>query len=278
MAARAGKVVLSGEHCSSRLVTEPEIARLHGMLAPLFDAITVVLYVRRQDEVLSSHYSTLMKTGYTHEIRMPPEEEIVSHYDYFSMAERWAAIFGRESMVVRRYDRRWLRNGDAVDDFCAVVGIDAPSEASGYERPPRLNQSLDATACEFLRMFNAHLPRFLEKGINPARGDIENMLLHVSRGQVPCLPPAELESFTASCRASNARLADAYFGGAAEGEGDPLFGAAGAVRPRASQTDLTLDAAMRIFARLWEQKQTEVSRLRRELMALRRIRREGAPR
>lgn len=269
-ASAASKAILSNEHCSSRLTSVTEIERLHRMLRPLFTGITVVAYVRRQDEFLISQYSSELASGRTEKLTLQAEEGRRSYYDYWPMLADWASVFGRESLVVRRYHRRWLLAGDAVDDFCAAVGIDPPSDGSGLERPPRQNESLDATTCEFLRLFNAAMPRFISgKGMNPARGDIETMLAELSRGPVQSLDPAELDAFMASFRDSNARVAEEFFGGTLEDAEDPLFGGPDDGRPRTEHPDLTLETAIGIFARLWERKQSEVLRLRHEVRAMR---------
>ncbi len=263
---KAGIAVLSNEHCSSRLTEPSEIERLHRMLRPLFEKITVVAYIRRQDELVLSHYSSYVASGGTDRLSLSAAEDRRSYYDHWPMLAKWAAVFGREALVVRRYHRRWLVGEDALDDFCAVTGIDA----SGLARPPRQNESLDATACEFMRLFNGFLPRVIEgKGTNPSRGGIERVLGELSRGPVLSLPAAELDAFMASFRDSNACVAEEFFGGALEEAGDPLFGGPDAGRARSEQPDLTLEIAMGIFARLWERKQSEVLRLRQTIRALR---------
>ena len=46
--------VLSNEHCSSRLGTVTEIAKLHQILSGLARDCRVIIYLRRQDEVVAS--------------------------------------------------------------------------------------------------------------------------------------------------------------------------------------------------------------------------------
>ena len=39
------------------------MARLHALLAPLFDSVRVLVYLRRQDEAAVSHHSTALRAG-----------------------------------------------------------------------------------------------------------------------------------------------------------------------------------------------------------------------
>jgi hypothetical protein len=180
-ASTAHTVIFSNEHCSSRLTSVSEIERLYRMLRPLSVGITIVVYVRRQDELLARHYSAYIRSGGTEKLTLKKEEDRRWYYDHWPMIANWVAVFGRAEVVVRRYHRRWLVAGDAVDDFCAVVGIDPPSEGSDLERPPRENESLDANACEFLRLFNGFMPN-VRMGSHLARGGIESMLAQLSPG------------------------------------------------------------------------------------------------
>src|SRR5437588_5600820 len=67
------RAIMSGEHCSSRLVSPAEVEWLRDFLRQFFDDITVVVYIRRQDEFLLSTYSTDIKGGAVHRLRVPEE-------------------------------------------------------------------------------------------------------------------------------------------------------------------------------------------------------------
>ena len=46
------------------------------------------------------------------------------HYNYFEMINRWASIFGRQSIVVKTYSRKKLFEGDLVRDYFYSVSPD----------------------------------------------------------------------------------------------------------------------------------------------------------
>lgn len=261
--------ILSGEHCSSRLITEDEVARLKDILSGLFDRIRVVVYLRRQDEFLLSTYSTYVISGGERDLEIPKQEVRNRRYDYDALTSRWAAVFGAENMICRRYHPASLKNGDVIDDFLEASGL--PDK--GYERPARSNESLDARALEFLRQMNAHLPRFDANQNNPERGNIGALLAAVSDGPLRGLPGDELATFMASFRQSNARVAETYFGGVLTGSDDPLFPQAKQSRPRVSDYMLTVDDAIVVAARLWSEKQKESLELKGAARQLRKGRR-----
>ena len=55
-------------------------------------------------------------------------------------AAMWSEVVGRENFSVRLLDKGRLANGDLLDDFCAVAGLDR----TRLETPPRMNESLSA--------------------------------------------------------------------------------------------------------------------------------------
>ena len=56
-------LLLSNEHLQSRLVEEEEVARLRSLISTFTDDMRIVVYLRRQDRVAVSHYSTRLKAG-----------------------------------------------------------------------------------------------------------------------------------------------------------------------------------------------------------------------
>lgn len=144
-------VVMSSEHCSIRLRDAPEIARLKALLTPYFSTIKVIVYLRRQDLHLASQYSQMLRRGM---IRYPDTEEIwpefAAAYHYDALLERWAAVFGREALVPRLFQRDTLVNGDAVQDFLATTGLNDRfgRAAASLEINPSINPQGQALLLE----------------------------------------------------------------------------------------------------------------------------------
>lgn len=270
--------VMSGEHCSSRLIEDEEVRWLRDWLSPHFERIHIVVYIRRQDDYLLSTYSTAVKSGATYPLRLPPERILRQRYDHWELLERWARVFGRDRIICRKFERSALKNGDVIDDILDVVGIDpAP-----YERPQDVNESLDAESLEFLRLFNKHVPRFVKRKVNPARNNVVPLLGRVSQGPLLTLPNDELDRFVALFRNSNRKVALEYFGGVRTDSDDPLFARRSDKRERTETAVLTPERAVELCAFLWQEKQAQVEKVLERAKRLqeagppRRRRREGA--
>jgi hypothetical protein len=258
------KMVFSGEHCSSRLTTSSEVETLIRLLSPITEDITIVVYLRRQDEFLCSTYSTDVKSGHTGLMRVPGPELRKNRYDYELLLDRWSSAVGRDKIVCKIYEAAKFPNGDVVADFAQIIGL---SSIADYQRPKRINESLDISTLEFLRLFNTVVPRFKDKKPNPLRGKVVQLLQRVSDGPRPTLAAAEIAEFMGYFRDSNARVAEKYFG-RVEPEGDPLFGNIGRQDGRTEMRQLSTEAAIAIGAHLWEGQQEKLLEQARRIQKL----------
>jgi hypothetical protein len=237
-------IIFSNEHCSSRLTTPEEVERLRALIARFSDDVTIVVYLRRQDEFMLSTYSTHIKSGWTGKLALPTGAPVEARYDYEKLLDRWVAAFGREKIVPRVYERTQLEGGDAVTDFLRAAGLE---QTADMELPARPNPSLDIRAVEFLRRLNEILPRYIDGKPNPMRAGLVRALEKLSTGPLPTLPDAQLDQFYRSFAASNACVARDYFG---RNDGI-LFKEARAKGNRAPIVPLTEVDLLQIFAALW---------------------------
>jgi hypothetical protein len=235
------KVVMSSEHCSSRLRSDEEVGVLREFLREFFDSIYIVAYLRRQDEFLLSTYSTQIKCGRTKRLHVPDSDSMRDRYDYWELLSRWARAFGRERVVCRRYQKNLLANGNIIDDFLITTGI---GQSGNLERPPHLNESLDADCLEFLRLMNKHLDESFRLR------KLVRLLEEISAGPLLSLPDHMLDQFMRSLRESNRRVASEYFGGEILGSADPLFGARTDDRPRTSEQKIEPRRMVEITAKV----------------------------
>ena len=256
------KAIMSGEHCSSRLVDDDEIVWLRDFLKEFFSKIYIVVYLRRQDDFFLSTYSTTVKGGSTSLIALPTGANLSRRYDFWQLCSRWAEAFGRDQIICRKYEKAGLKNGSIVEDILAVMGIPADIP---FEWPERLNESLDAESLEFLRLFNQYFSQFEKNGLRPNRGNLVPLLSQISNGPLATLSLDELAKFMAGFEESNRRVAEEYFGGAISGSDDPLFLPRADTRQRASDVPLSVERAVEICAWLWGQKQTQVDRFTERL-------------
>lgn len=234
--------VLSNEHCRGRL-NRDQIARLHGFLSRFFDEIDIIVYIRRQDELAVSRYSTMIKAGMTHELTFGDAGELDYFFDYSKFLTRWGSVFGADRIKVRRFEKGALEGDSVITDFCRITGI---PELAHKDR--RANQSLLPSHQEFLRQMNM---RLLHQG-HDAEATVRLRLLRMvliklgsGRGQMPSR--AEAEAFYRSYAQSNEKVRKRFFP-----ERTTLFDedfSAYPVEPAGSALDL--DTALDIAAALW---------------------------
>ena len=141
----------------------------------------MLIYLRRQDELAVSLYSTLLKAGTSGRellVRRPVpglpagSAEQALYYDYEALLARWGAAFGMERLIVRRFPQD-LIGGSIVNDVCQVVGLPEPES-----QPQRANESLRPEFQEYLRLINPHLK--VQQG--STRGEIVRVLSELGKG------------------------------------------------------------------------------------------------
>ena len=206
----AQTVIFCGEHCHSRLVTPGEVGRLRDFLAGFFDEVRISVYLRRQDQIALSLYSTKLKSGVVPERVLPVPARADPYFNYDRFLALWEDAFGREALTVRLFDRQSLVGGSIVDDFLATWAI-GPGEA--FRAVPNENGSVSIAAQEFLRLANPCLGE-AASGADPAlRGRIVAALsrLHPGRGARPAR--AEAMAFYEAYRESNAAVLRRHFPG-----------------------------------------------------------------
>lgn len=146
-------VIYSSEHLQSRLTSIDEIKRVARLLRPLYDKVSVVVYLRRQDKYALSAYSTSVRGGNQRLFSFEDIHSAGPYYNYRKLIENWTEVFGEDSLTVRVFERQRMVGGDVVADFCQLSGIDA--EELGLEWPDAENEALSFTALSLLRAFNA---------------------------------------------------------------------------------------------------------------------------
>ncbi|WP_238364663.1 hypothetical protein [Mesobacterium pallidum] len=124
----------------------PKVIEAMDVLNDHFD-VRVVAVLRRQDEFLQSFYHQSIKTGpqrdFAHFILGGHWNRI--HYD--AALDRWAAVFGREGMLVRSYDKD-KRSGGLMQGFLDMV-LGTPGLVTAEER--QWNASTPSICYEIVR-------------------------------------------------------------------------------------------------------------------------------
>jgi hypothetical protein len=207
-AAGCGTLLLSNEHLSSRLRDEAEVAALRALVERAAGAVAewrIVLYHRRQDEMIQSIHAMRVLYGATEPFRLAARADD-ARLDPRAILGHYAAVFGEGAVTVRVFDRARLVGGDSVADLLSLLGVD-PREA-GFAQPPRANVSLGGAALELLRLMNAHLPATRDGQPNPARAALVAALRRLPPEPRAALAPRPaLDAFLARYADVNAEIA-----------------------------------------------------------------------
>ena len=201
-------ILLSSEVLSRETLTRDDFHRLRSLLPSL--PTQIVVYLRRQGDVLTSRYAERVKRGYVAWPATIADVEADVCLDYLKALEPASDVYGRENLVVRSYD---LERDNIVAGFLAACGLDVPG-ATGDEY--RRNVRPAWSTIELLRLANG-LP-------SPVRARTIRLVRRVGRiarstplarwldRPIP-LKPAERDRIIRACESSNREVEKLYFGG-----------------------------------------------------------------
>lgn len=153
-------VVVSSEHLHSRLRSVEEIQNLSDLFDGLFETVNIVVYLRRQDRLAVSLYSTALRVGWTHSTVLPKTGAVRSHYYNFQkLLECWSSVFGEDHVTVRLFERAQFANGSLYADFLQACGW--PELVGQLEESPAHNEALSAVGALALLAINQAVACFM---------------------------------------------------------------------------------------------------------------------
>lgn len=204
---------------------------LSGLLAGVASSVRVVVYLRRQDEHVSSRYQQTVKLA--GEVRRMSEwlddHDFGRKYDYHARLRGWQRLVAPDALVVRAFERAQLVDGSLHSDFLDAAGLGIGT--ADLEPAPDRNESLDAESVEFLRLHNLLCREHPDTvPLLPRHRRIVKRLLAASDGPTLSLSADDLERFMARHEESNRAVAGEFAPGAPEA----LFGPRAASRSRTS--------------------------------------------
>ncbi|MEH6635889.1 MAG: hypothetical protein V7700_10235 [Halioglobus sp.] len=202
--------VISSEHFHSRLLHIDKVTALHEFLAPLCDDITIICYLRRQDQMALSLYSQVLRAGYVPQTILPTQwtEEQDIYFDFERLLDRWAQGFGENNCVPRIYSRTDLVNGDVVADFLQTAAICISPIAT----TAKSNPALSAAAQAALLQVNARLQNDDSATTRSLRAKFVKYLEEISAGAGALPTRAEASTFYSAFKPSNNAVARRWFG------------------------------------------------------------------
>jgi hypothetical protein len=211
------RLLLSNEHCHSRLLTISEVASVKALLEPYCDEFKIVVYLRPQFELALSQYGMMVLNGYYDIEALPPLPYPADYskrrytnqlyFDYEQLLNRWGAVFGYEALDPRLYNSGGSARKNPTVDFLDILGL---SEGE-LLYPGRENTNISGPAQEFLiklyREFSARGLSPTDRWANPIRATMRK--LHPGSGARPAR--AQVQAFQQGFDKSNEAVRSRWF-------------------------------------------------------------------
>ena len=191
---------------------DQSLRELHRLLDPIAGSLRVVVYLRRQDDHMVSRYQQVVKAGETRRLEVRTRElDLSKTYDYYARLRKWERLVGPTELVVRRFERASFVEGSLFQDFFEAAGIDA--RADDLDDVETQNESLDAEAVEFLRLYNLYRLEHAggRGGLIHNRSLVTRLAQHAT-GPTLTMPDSFLDEFMANWEESNQRVAREILG------------------------------------------------------------------
>ncbi len=173
LAASDKDIILSSEEFSTRIHDKQSLAKLREVAGER--EVYIVCYIRPQDELAISSYSTNVLYGRTAPFSSDDVVFENRYFNYAALLGPWASMFGSDRLIVRNYQRSALVKGDICQDFLGVLGIE---DMTAFAPVCEWNASLDVRQVEVLRLFNMYMPPTSSPS---AYKEAQNMRLCLSR-------------------------------------------------------------------------------------------------
>ena len=250
-------IILSSEQLSSNVWKVSEVERLKIFLNKISSDIKVLCYLRRQDEMALSSYSTQVKAGQTSEFNPKVINFDKPKFNFKVLLELWTSVFPKNMIDVRIFDNRFL-DTDIITDFKKAVSI-SNIEISSI---PTQNQSLDKLNLEILRRMNEYLPK--HGNSQGSRGNLQEILTSLSNKEKLQISNDDSKYIMDRLKNSNQWILNQFFSSLSY---NPFE------EKRPIQTDgnsstadsIEIDDIIRIFSKVWLKKQKQFEALKNRM-------------
>lgn len=189
-------MIMSSQLLSAALSDPDEITRLKEFLQPHFSDIKILMYLRRQDDVVLAAYDDHIRRGLSARTLEQFVDDCLGPKDltpyifYRREISRWQAVWGKPNLILRRYSKGDFIQGTLLADMLGVVLGSWTPDLTGF-CPARLdNAPLSAPALEFLRQIQPQLPARLRGQPNPLRAQLMPQINALPADPRPIMPAA----------------------------------------------------------------------------------------
>jgi hypothetical protein len=170
--------------------------------------VSILYYIRRQDQWIASFYA--QRTKYARMAEFRPLRGMALEWipPYLQTIHRFALAFGKENVHVRPFEKNAWFNGDLIQDFLREIGLD-PAGFPPSETP--LNESLKPDYLKFALVCN-QLPLTRLEAAKLRRAIVALSDAEARAPSVPLLDDETRLRILEHCAEDNARIASEFLG------------------------------------------------------------------
>lgn len=177
-----------------------------SVLPEIYDDITVVVYVRRQDKLLESAYGQQVKQNFE-------SRKIVEYdpyfFDIYKHLKKFRDVIPNANFLIRNYDGESLYEGNSAKDFLVnVLNLDVSDFLFLDEK---VNKSLSSVGLELLRRLNKYNIADSKEAVGDIIKVSENLGGDFNRSIVGGLySPQQRIALAGLCAESNVKMKDEF--------------------------------------------------------------------
>lgn len=176
--------------------------------------IKIIVYLRRQDALLNSIWNQKIKESKQRYRSMTWDKFTnlsvpAAYLNYDEGLSEIADYFGFKNIIVRRYGKRYFKNGSIYDDFLDTLGLTLTDNytVSKFER----NLGLSGNAREIQRILNT-IPDASQSELSYFKRLLANVSLeNPDSEKLSMFSPKEAETFMEKYREGNRKVMEKYF-------------------------------------------------------------------
>jgi hypothetical protein len=141
------RIIISGEGIVS--IDQHYLIYLRNFLSKYFKKTTVIAYVRPPVSYIQSHFQQKIKNGFD------SFNLSLSYPNYRDKFGKFDKLFGKENVLLFKFDPNSLKDGDVVHDFLSRLDVDISSE-----KIIRVNDSLSLEAIALIYIYRKFGPNY----------------------------------------------------------------------------------------------------------------------
>lgn len=257
------KIVLSDEGIYRLSWKRPDFwSRLKKDLEDRHLELKAIVYLRRQDLWLQGYWAQKIKEG-----EVSSFDEFLEDYtdkkqlfDYYAYMSHLAAVLGRDSLVIRIYEKEQFRGAEKnlYSDFLDIFGLTLSDE---FEMDKEIrNERFDGAYLEFRRVLNA-VPESVvgRKAFQDCIRLSQEEDVKVSEQKFSYFKPHRQKKFLDIYEASNQKVAREFFG---REDGRLFYEELHELPEQVVHERELLDATIRVYGRVLDQLLRENKKLK----------------